>query len=381
MRKQKSGTGYIKQKIYDILSIKNKDKNGETDMGLIDMHCDTISKIFQGPEARSLKKNDLCIDIEKMKKADSILQYFACFIHAAAHEVKVVGEQKRTEIELDWTKNFQNSNLAEFSISEAAWDMGWFEAKAMLARLKEEECTELKIITSCAQIEENKKNHVISGMATVEEGGILNGKIERVQELYDLGVRLITLTWNYENAIGFPNHRKGSIMQKELKPFGIEVVKKMNELGMLIDVSHLSDGGFWDCIKYSEVPIVASHSNARAICSHPRNLTDEMLKALAEKGGVSGLNLYPAFLADAGVAVNADIASHALHMIRVAGEDVVAIGTDFDGFGGELDKDYASNIGMMEKVWDAFKKVGITERQIDKIQYGNAWRVMQEVIK
>lgn len=350
-------------------------------MSLIDMHCDTISKIFQGTEKTNLLKNDLCIDVEKMKKADSMLQYFACFIHAASHEASLMSEEKRKEMELDWTKNFKSYNLAEFPISNAAWDLGWAEAKAMIVRLKEEECDELKFVSSCGQIEQNKKNNIISGMTTVEEGGILNGKIERVKELYDLGVRLITLTWNYENSIGFPNNKKDSIMQKRLKPFGIEVVKKMNELGVLIDVSHLSDGGFWDCIKYSSAPIVASHSNARALCAHPRNLTDEMLRALAENGGVTGLNFYPAFLVDQGLATNEDIAKHALHMIHVAGEDVVAIGTDFDGFDGEMDKDFASDIGRMERVWDAFKKAGITERQIDKIQCKNALRVMKEVIK
>ena len=89
-----------------------------------------------------------------------------------------------------------------------------------------------------------------AGILTVEEGGVLNGKAERVEQLYEQGVRLLTLTWNYENCIGSPNSRDTEVMQRGLKPFGIEVVRRMNELGMLVDVSHLSDGGFWDCIRY-----------------------------------------------------------------------------------------------------------------------------------
>ena len=168
-------------------------------------------------------------------------------------------------------------------------------------------------------------------------------------------------------------------MEQGLKPFGFDVTDRMNEIGMLIDVSHLSDGGFRDCIKRSKVPVVASHSNARELCRHPRNLSDEMLRALAEKGGVAGLNFYPVFLREDGRATAADIARHARYMIDTAGEDTVAIGTDFDGFEAEARDGYISHAGQMELLWEACKKAGITERQIDKIRWQNAWRVMKEV--
>src|SRR5699024_7042079 len=110
--------------------------------------------------------------------------------------------------------------------------------------------------------------------------------LRRLHEFYDAGVRLITLTWNYENAAGYPNSRDSSVMRKGLKPFGKVLIEEMNDLGMIIDVSHLSDGGFWDVARRSKKPFIASHSNARAVTSHPRNLTDEMIRAIAEKGGV-----------------------------------------------------------------------------------------------
>ena len=130
-------------------------------------------------------------------------------------------------------------------------------------------------------------------------------------------------------------------------------------------------------VRYSAKPIVASHSNARAICNHPRNLTDDMIKALAEKGGVAGVNFYPYFLRENGKASVIDVANHAWHMYQVGGEDVVAIGTDFDGFDeGELD---IKHLGEMHLVYDALLKRGFSERQMDKILSGNVMRVLQTI--
>lgn len=164
-------------------------------------------------------------------------------------------------------------------------------------------------------------------------------------------------------------------MQSGLKPFGIEVVETMNALGMLIDVSHLSDGGFWDALKYSKAPVVASHSNCRTLCEHPRNLSDEMIKALADKGGIAGINLYPYFINKNGVARAEDIADHIVYMYQIGGEDVIAIGTDFDGFDeGEFE---IAHMGEMRKLYDVVKRRGFTERQMEKFWNGNAMRVMK----
>ena len=130
-------------------------------------------------------------------------------------------------------------------------------------------------------------------------------------------------------------------------------------------------------VRYSTKPFVASHSNARALCNHPRNLTDEMIKALAEKGGVAGVNFYPYFLQESGKATVEDIAEHLWHMFQVGGEDVVAIGTDFDGFDeGELD---ITHMGEMDLVFDTIKKRGFSERQMEKIWNGNILRVLREM--
>ena len=325
---------------------------------LIDMHCDTISELQYRGDEENLVHNTLCVNLERMRQAEIWIQYFACFVNVGKYERELQSGQGTTG---------------------EAWEMAWQEALHLIKRLWREESDRIQIIGSCSEAEEIGSQK-IAAFPTVEEGGVLNGRVERLEELYQKGVRLLTLTWNYENCIGYPNSRSVKFMRQGLKPFGFEVVERMNELGMIIDVSHLSDGGFWDCIQKSKAPIVASHSNTRALCDHPRNLSDEMLRALAEKGGAAGLNFYPAFLKEKGRVTTADIARHAKYMIETAGEDVVAIGTDFDGFEIEIKKGYISHPGETELVWESCKKAGITERQLDKIRWQNAWRVMKDIL-
>lgn len=135
-------------------------------------------------------------------------------------------------------------------------------------------------------------------MLTVEDGRMVNGSFDRLEQLAKTGVRAIALTWNFENCFGAPNSRDPKIMSKGLSAFGKEAIEAMNELGILVDVSHLSDGGFYDVAKISKKPFVATHSDCRALAAHPRNLTDDMIRLLAQKGGVSGINFAPAFLDD-----------------------------------------------------------------------------------
>ena len=325
---------------------------------LIDMHCDTISELRRG---ETLVENYRCVNMKRMQKAGTWIQFFACFTDA--------GESAR--------------KIETGLLSADVWEDTWKKALKLLDILHKEESNEtskrLRILRSCEDAE--LFHDGICALATVEEGGVLNGKQERLEQLYERDVRLITLTWNYENCIGYPNSRERAVMERGLKPFGINVIEQMNERKMLLDVSHLSDGGFWDCIQHSKLPVIASHSNARALCQHPRNLSDEMLRALSEKGGVAGLNFYPIFLQEDGQVTTADIARHAKYMIETAGEDVVAIGTDFDGFETDIREGYVSHAGQMELVWEACKAAGITERQLDKICWKNAWRVMKEVLK
>ena len=319
-------------------------------MRLIDLHCDTIWMLMREKDT-NLKNNRFCVDVEKLKSVGSMAQFFACFIYMDA----ITGENR--------------------------YDIGYELALEMIARGKKEfaECSQdMLLACSFDDMIKNNEDGKMSAFLTVEEGGILNGDLNRLQTLYDEGIRLITLTWNHENCIGYPNSKEEAIMQKGLKPFGVEVIEKMNQLGMIIDVSHLSDGGFWDVLTYSNKPVVASHSNARSLCNHPRNLFDEMIKALADKGGIAGVNMYPYFINKNGKATVEDIADHVWHMYQTGGENVIAVGTDFDGFDeGELD---IAHIGEMEQLYDVVKKRGFSERQMEKFWSGNAMRVMRQVL-
>lgn len=334
-------------------------------MNLIDMHCDTISALMSLPSDQNLSNNGLSINMEGMKKAGTMVQFFACFVYAASYEPSSYMEQ------------FEDNRMV--NIRSGAWNQAYKDVLKMTERIDKEQNPNLKTVHCYEEILENKKSQIISAVKTVEEGGILNGDIHRLDTLYNAGVRLMTLTWNFPNCIGYPNNRKKELMDRGLNTFGFEVIERMNELGMMIDVSHLSDGGFWDCVKTSKSPICASHSNARTLCSHPRNLSDEMLKALGDKGGVAGINFYPEFLREGQDVILEDIARHAQHMINIGGEDLVAIGTDFDGFDNESYREWISQALQMELIWEVMLKRGITPRQIDKIMSGNVLRYIREV--
>ena len=197
-----------------------------------------------------------------------------------------------------------------------------------------------------------------------------------MRNFYRLGVRLLTLTWNYPNELGFPNALT-ECRDKGLTEFGREVVAEMNRLGMLVDVSHLSDQGFYDVAATSSHPFVASHSNARSITGHTRNLTDDMIRILAEKGGVTGLTFARSFLAEPPNCRVEDMVRHVKHIYQVGGIDVIAIGSDFDGTKPPLEVANSSEIG---KLITGLAKAGFSDEDLEKICYLNAARVIREVL-
>lgn len=321
-------------------------------MNLIDMHCDTIWKFMTGEEPQNLMHNQYSVSIEKLKKAGAAAQFFACFVHM---------------------KQFDGKDR---------YDQGYQHAIKMLTRLKREvQCywNDIAMAYNYTGYQRNMAMGKISAFATIEEGGIIDNDITRLQVLYDEGVRLLTLLWNDENCMGYPNSKDPLIMNRGLKPFGYETIEQMDNLGMIIDVSHLSDGGFWNAVEHSRNPITATHSNARALRNHPRNLSDDMIRALAETGGIAGLNFYQWFLDNSGDSRIEAMTAHVLHMIQIGGEEVVAIGTDFDGFDFEGETDIP-DIGEMWRLAASLKTAGVTERQLDKIWSGNVQRIIKEVL-
>lgn len=313
-------------------------------MRIVDLHCDTILKIGRAEEPVELRKNNLNVDIEKLKKAKSLAQFFAMFIY-------LKGESDPME------KCLEMIDTLYLEIDKNKEDIA-------LAR-------------NYNELMENNKNGKLSAFITIEEGGAIKGKLHNLRNFYRLGVRLITLTWNYPNEIGYPNCMP-EYMNTGLTSFGQEVVNEMNELGMLIDVSHLSDGGFYDVARLSNAPFTASHSNARTMHPHTRNLTDDMIRVLSEKGGVMGINFEREFLGDEPVSRVEDMVKHIRHIKNVGGIDVIAIGSDFDGINQQLELE---NIGQIDKLISGLQKNGFTENEIEKILYRNALRVIKDVLK
>mgnify|MGYP001729275950 CR=1 FL=1 len=156
------------------------------------------------------------------------------------------------------------------------------------------------IVKRWEDIEENQKAGKMSAMLTLEEGGICKGDLSCLRDFYRLGARMMTITWNFPNELGFPNGKDESVSPARSVPdtehglteTGIAFVQEMERIGMIIDISHLNDAGIRDVFHYTKKPFVASHSNARALARHPRNLTDEMIRALAEKNQKKALDLY-----------------------------------------------------------------------------------------
>ena len=332
-------------------------------MRLIDMHCDTLTYLMNHPECGDLMDNSRSVDLRRLKGHGRGLEFFACFVYMGAFE-QVDDAYQYVCRALDFFDENKKRYKDDCVVIKTADDVRrYFGQKEGADR------------TDAAT--EVPERALAGALLTVEEGGILNGRMERLETLYERGVRLITLTWNFDNCLGHPNSSDPEKNSLGLTEFGFEVIRRMEEMGMLVDVSHLSDGGFFDVARTLKKPFVASHSNARAICPHPRNLTDEMLKVLAEHGGAAGLNFCPAFLDEKNGSTIDAMKAHIRHMIQVAGEDVVAIGTDFDGIDGPLE---ISHTGELMKLWDALEADGVPGRILDKLWYGNAARVMQDVL-
>jgi len=311
---------------------------------ILDFHCDTASELLDG---RSLYENDGMVSIKKLKEAGIFCQFFAMFIQMSDHKSLSEGYEHLLKI--------YGNLMEEFSKNSEY----------------------ISLARNAAEISSIRDTGKIAALLTLEEGAVLDDKPERLDELYRMGVRLITISWNNENCIGFPHSSDGVMMKNGLKPFGKLIVERMQELGMIIDVSHLSDGGFWDVAKLSKKPFIASHSNARALCGHTRNLTDEMLKALADAGGVTGINFYHKFLDTDEKGSIEQMTAHIKHIHKVAGIDVLALGSDFDGFKGPCELPDCSHYPLLT---EALQKAGYSDEEMEKICWKNAMRVIQLVL-
>lgn len=330
-------------------------------MNIVDMHCDTLSALLERKRkgcSSELRVQDTQIDLEKMKKSGYMLQNFAVFVDMSATDNPL--EEALRMIALYYEEMAKNADL-------------------------------ISPVRSFSEITENISAGKMSALLTLEEGGICKGEPDFLSVMYQLGVRMMTLTWNYENELGFPNmnrsrktaadgsHTYSITYDKGLKERGILFLEEMERLGIIIDVSHLSDAGFYDVLQHTKKTFVASHSNARSVCGAVRNLTDNMIRKLSGRGGVTGINFCKDFLGSP--AFGKDYLHQAVqqmkYLVKVGGEDFVGLGSDFDG----IDPyDDLKNCTVMPKLADCMKKEGFTQTQIEKIFYKNVLRVYKELL-
>jgi len=222
----------------------------------------------------------------------------------------------------------------------------------------------------------NKVQGKKSIMLGIENGIALNGKIENLRHFKDVGIVYMTLCHNGDNDIC--DSARGSQTHNGVSAFGRDVIREMNRLGIMVDLSHAAEKSFYDALDISSTPIVCSHSSCRTLCDHPRNLTDDQMRALAQKGGVMQVTLYPGFLVKDGEATILDAMRHLEHAIDVMGIDHVGLGTDFDGDGGIRGLADSSELLQFTRQLLA---CGFSEDDIQKIWGGNFLRVMSQVQK
>ena len=332
----------------------------------IDLHCDTLYKLSSSPEQffASNATAPSHVFYDGMRAAGALVQCFACFT-----------------------------------------DLGEVPAETPDSALKAQYACFLQILSDCrgrlSHIRTKKDlsdciaTHRIGALLTLEEGYLSGAPISRLSELYTMGVRMATLTWDYTTLLGTsaanlsvpdslkrPGHPGPSPVLPAtgggLTKQGLDFVSEAERLGIILDVSHLSDESFQDLASHSRRPFLASHSNARSVCNVPRNLSDSMLRILADRGGLAGLCLHEPFLFPS-FSSPEDVADaltfHVRHIRSVAGPDILALGTDFDGTPGNR---FIPDITHLPKLETVLKKAGLSSDEIDKLFYKNALRFLQE---
>jgi membrane dipeptidase len=266
---------------------------------IFDGHCDTLLSLLKGTRKLGDRSREGHIDLPRLREGGVTAQVFAIFIE---DEYLPAGAARQTLRLLD-----------------------------VLYRELADNADSLLLATTAGHIELAKRTSKVAVVIGIEGAESLEGDLALLRAFHQMGLRVLTLAWSRRNqaADGTYEVRTGGGLTR----FGLELVQECNRLGILLDISHLAPAGVRDVLETSSRPIIASHSNAHALCPHVRNLTDEQLAAIAAKDGVVGVTYVPQFLTDGGQGVSLDtLLDHVGHIVRVAGIDHVGLGSDFDGF-------------------------------------------------
>ena len=251
---------------------KERSEKGNTAVSrpYADLHCDTLYAAWRRGAEDIFQLDNAMADVSKIRKGGCRLQLYAIFMPPSEDTTEAGAAYPGDEAYIKTLHDiFRRTVQRHPDIFAAAGSM--------------------------RDVERNTAAGKVSGMLSMEDGRAVAGSFDKIRQFHEMGIRVMGLTWNSANCFGYPNSFDAEEMKRGLTAFGKESVSCMNEIGMLIDVSHLSDGGFWDVARLSRRPFIASHSNCRTLNPHPRSLTDEMIRALADSGGVMGLNFAPLF--------------------------------------------------------------------------------------
>ena len=304
-------------------------------MRYFDLHCDTIGECLS--RGLPLRGNGLAVDLDR---ASGLAPYVQCYAVWLPDELRGEAAFRHFCDAAGLLDREVAASGGELLRCRTPKDLDWVEARGCRG-----------------------------AVLTVENGSVLGGKLEHVQDLKDRGVAMLTLTWNGENELG-----RGVLSPGDtgLTPFGRQAVKALERAGIVVDVSHASPELFWDVAELAEKPIVASHSNAKAVCGHPRNLTKEQFLAIRDRGGLVGLNFFQSFLNDRPQeASREDVLRHAEYFLALGGEDTLAMGSDFDG--AKLPADLPG-VEAIPGLYQMFLDRGYPEALVEKLFYGNAAR-------
>lgn len=328
-------------------------------MQYIDLHADTILPLLQqGPESSLYENKHTHIDIKRLQKGSALAQCFAVWLpdpHFEGIEVDVV---------LSPTNPAEDREYIDLAVERLHREISRYSDAISWAK-------------TTGEIKENDRAGKISAILTLEDARVVDDNLENIQMLHQQGFQMIGILWNKENCFGYPNSPDATMNAKGLKPFGIEGIQYMQELGITVDVSHLNDAGISDVLKYSKKPVVASHSNARTLANHPRNLIDAHIKGIAQSGGVIGVCISPRFLRgyDDNDSTIDDMIRHLDYFYDVGGEDVLAIGTDFDGTSGNIELDSPAKMPLL---FERLADHGWPLERIEKLAYQNALRIFEK---
>ncbi|GAB6180741.1 dipeptidase [Desulfotomaculum defluvii] len=313
-------------------------------MPVIDAHCDTLTVLSIQERNLGVFSQRGHLDLPRLRQGGVDVQFFAIFVGPEQYHRST---EYTNEILWLFKQELQNN---QNSLNHA--------------------CNYSDIINAC---DAGK----MSAVLTIEGGEALNGKLEQLDEYYRQGVRGLTLTWNGRNeladGVGLGPEASG------LTAFGRQVVERMVELGMMIDVSHLSEAAFWDLTAEVRTPVTASHSNTKFICDHPRNLTDGQIKAIAENGGVIGVTYVPQFVDLYNPTIDRVI-DHIAHLYQVGGIDCIGMGSDFDGIDNTIEGMHNASEAVPNLQKSLIRR-GFTSGEIEKIMGENWLRVIKEVCK